>query len=224
MTSPKHLKLSVVALVSLAVGGGYGDPVDPAGDVDPEDARDTVRPAAAMTGQLDVLDSVYWNTGGANWNDNTNWLTDEPLGDWYSVSADTQGNVTRLSLYDNDLAGSIPAKLGGLDSLRYLNFSSNDFTGSIPAELGNLVSLRGLNLSSNGLTGSIPAELGNLESLWGLLLQGNSGLTGPLPDDLTGTTPYVFHWYDTGLCAPTDAAFQAWLDSIPDEQGAGDCS
>ncbi|MCE2422709.1 MAG: hypothetical protein J4G03_05305, partial [Gemmatimonadetes bacterium] len=147
-----------------------------------------------------VLDWFYRDTGGENWDDNTNWLTDEPLDDWYGVSADTLGNVTRLDL------------------------SYNDLTGSIPAELGNLESLWYLNLSSNGLTGSIPAELGDLEILADLRLHGNSGLTGPLPNDLTATPLDRFYWYDTGLCAPTDAAFQAWLDSIANESGAGDCS
>ncbi|MCE2423099.1 MAG: hypothetical protein J4G03_07325 [Gemmatimonadetes bacterium] len=249
MTNPKHLKPSVVALVALAVGGGCGDPVDPVGGVVPagavvaENARDNDWPI----GQREVLDSVYSKTGGKRWNDNTNWLTDEPLDEWYGVSADAKGNVlglnlgdngltgsipaelgdlrslTELHLSDNDLTGPIPAELGDLDSLTDLHLSDNDLTGPIPAELGDLDSLTDLHLSDNYLTGPIPAYLGDLESLTDLRLHGNSGLRGPLPNALAGVPLNTFLWYDTGLCAPTDARFQAWLDSISDEQGALDC-
>ncbi|MCE2422820.1 MAG: leucine-rich repeat domain-containing protein, partial [Gemmatimonadetes bacterium] len=149
--------------MALAIGSGCRDPVDPAGDLDPGHAGDLDpghagdrRPDAAMTGQLDVLVAVYWKTGGENWNNNTNWLTDEPLNDWYGVSADTSGNVVGLDLGDNGLTGSIPAELGDLESLRKLHLYSNDLTGSIPAELGDLDSLRELDLSNNDLTGPIP--------------------------------------------------------------------
>ena len=224
MTIPKHLKLFVVALAALAVGGGCGDPVDPAGDmvpagvVVPEEATYGVPPI----GQREVLDSVYSKTGGDNWDDNTNWLTKAPLGAWYGVSVDAQGNVVGLNLGDNGLTGSIPAELGDL-RLTELDLSASDLTGPIPAELGDLRGLTELDLSTSDLTGPVPAELGDLDSLTDLRLHGNSGLRGPLPNELTGTPLNTFQWYDTGLCAPTDAVFQAWLDSISDEQGALDC-
>ena len=169
-----------------------------------------------------MLDSVYWKTGGKRWNDNTNWLTDEPLDEWYGVSADW-GIVVGLNLGDNGLTGSIPAELGDLHTLTELDLSDNYLTGPIPAELGDLGSLTELHLYDNDLTGPIPAELGDLESLTDLRLHGNSGLRGPLPNALAGVPLNTFLWYDTGLCAPTDLAFQQWLDSISDEQRALDC-
>ena len=64
MTSPKHLKLFVVALAALAVGGGCGDPVDPAGDMVP--AGDLVPEEATYRvppiGQREVLDSCLLYT------------------------------------------------------------------------------------------------------------------------------------------------------------------
>ena len=51
--------------------------------------------------------------------------------------------------------GSIPAEIGNLTNLRYLNLSSNGLTGPIPAPFNNLTNLK-LDLSYNNLTGPIP--------------------------------------------------------------------
>ena len=32
-----------------------------------------------------ALEALYRATGGDDWTDNTNWLSDEPLGEWYGV-------------------------------------------------------------------------------------------------------------------------------------------
>ena len=45
-----------------------------------------------------VLETLYRATGGDDWTDNTNWLTDAPLGDWYGVEADEDGRVAGLRL------------------------------------------------------------------------------------------------------------------------------
>ena len=46
---------------------------------------------------------LYRATDGGNWSDDTNWLTDAPLGDWYGVEVDENGRVTALRLggWDN---------------------------------------------------------------------------------------------------------------------------
>ena len=130
-----------------------------------------------------VLEALYDATGGADWIDNTNWKTAAPLGEWFGVTTDTAGRVTRLELPGNGLAGPIPAALGELALLRNLDFGSrwdsaaqqlvgNTLTGPIPAELGNLASLERLSLGTNALTGPIPAELGRLTSLESLSLYG----------------------------------------------------
>ena len=36
-----------------------------------------------------ALTALYNATGGANWGNNTNWLSDGPLGEWYGVTTDT---------------------------------------------------------------------------------------------------------------------------------------
>ena len=138
-----------------------------------------------------VLEALYDATGGPDWIDNTNWKTAAPLGEWFGVTIDTAGRVTRLEVPGNGLAGPIPAALGELALLRNLNLGSrwdlatqqpveNTLTGPIPAELGNLANLEWLYLQNNGLTGTLPAELGDLANLERLYLQ-NNALTGPVP-------------------------------------------
>ncbi len=233
-----------------------------------------------------ALAELYNSTGGLTWKDGSNWLTSEPLSEWFGVAVDPDGRVERLVLPSNglkghippalrnlarlrmlDLAGNalsgpIPAELGDLGRLHTLLLDRNVLSGSIPAELGNLPNLVSLalgenalsgqvplqladleqleflDLAENGLTGQIPDELGNLVSLRYLSLHGN-GLTGPVPpslgrlteltflqiegNDLEGILPIElanlaslehFDAYGNEVCAPRDAAFQFWLDSV----------
>ena len=121
-------------------------------------------------------------------------------------------NLEHLNLQINQLNGEIPGELGSLSNLEWLNLQVNQLNGEIPAELGSLSSLEGLILNTNQLSGGIPAELGNLSNLRILSISGNSGLSGPLPGSFTGLTSLTSLLLSgTGLCAPTDAAFQAWV-------------
>ncbi len=130
-----------------------------------------------------VLEAFYDATDGPNWTDDTNWLTDAPLGDWYGVTTDTAGLVTRLELRNNGLAGSLPSELGRLEQLDWLDLSQNVLMGPIPNAFRNLLNLRVLWLSRNKLSGSVPAWLGRLSRLRTLYLSGNE-LTGGIPDEL----------------------------------------
>lgn len=132
-----------------------------------------------------ALVALYEATDGANWNNNTNWLTERPVGQWYGVLADDDDRVVGLYLWENGLAGSLPAELGTLVRLRELALPENQIGGALPAELGALASLHTLSLGYNQLTGPIPAELGALDNLRGLALFYNR-LSGPIPAELGG--------------------------------------
>uniref|UniRef100_UPI003AF2AD9B Ig-like domain-containing protein n=1 Tax=Candidatus Palauibacter sp. TaxID=3101350 RepID=UPI003AF2AD9B len=144
-----------------------------------------------------------------------------------------------LLLRGNALTGEIPAELGALVSLEVLAFSDNELSGTIPPELGNLASLTLMGLDRNALAGPIPPELGDLSPLEELLLDNNdlsgpvptefaalSGLVelsltnnrsmaGPLPMGLTALAGLgVLLTGGTGLCAPSDAGFLAWLEGV----------
>jgi uncharacterized protein YjbI with pentapeptide repeats len=122
-------------------------------------------------------------------------------------------NLQELHL-DNNLLSSIPPELGNLANLQILDLHDNRLTGSIPLELGNLANLEWLDLSANPLSGSIPPELGNLANLQTLYLY-DTPLSGALPRSLIALVLDRFDFSNTNLCEPGDAAFQAWLRSIP---------
>ena len=128
------------------------------------------------------------------------------------------GNLTSLPglvLNGNQLTGSIPPALGNLANLTGLWLSHNQLTGPIPPELGNLTNLTALGLSNNRLSGPVPPEFSGMSSLRALSLSFNPALAGPLPTDLTTLDNLVvFLASGTGLCAPTDADFQVWLEGV----------
>lgn len=135
---------------------------------------------------------LYNATNGANWTENTNWLSDRPLGEWYGVDTDEAGRVSSLSLPLNQLSGPLPEEIGHLTELTLLILHSNQLSGSLPEEVGKLTNLTFLNLSINQLSGPLPLNLIQLGDLKTLRVG------------------------DTGLCAPIDAEFQAWLGMIPE--------
>lgn len=121
------------------------------------------------------------------------------------------------------LSGSIPPEFGNLVNLEEVDLDGNAIAGSLPPELGNLASLRMLKLNANGLSGSIPPEFGKLGNLAELVIANMPSMSGPLPGELTAVPLNRFQWQGTRLCAPTDAAFQEWLQSINDHSGSGNC-
>jgi hypothetical protein len=200
--------------------------------------RDTGAECAPATDR-EILEMLHDATGGRDWIDSRNWLTDAPLAEWRGVEVDDQGRVVELRLWDNGLAGRLPPELGDLVHLEHLRLSNNGLTGAIPPEFGGLSSLahlvldgnalsgpippelgglpvlEELRVESNDLSGPLPPELGGLASLRELGLTGNPGMSGPLPAELTslGRLERLLAG-GTGLCAPADSAFAAWFDGV----------
>ena len=166
----RTLLTAVFALASLVVLSG-----------------DNALAQGSVAGDRLALVALYNATDGANWTNNTNWLTNEAISEWHGVETDEDGRVRELNLNANKLSGEIPEELGGLTDLQELWLSHNELSGEIPTELGNLTNLEWLDLSKNELSGEIPAELGNLTSLTLLFLHENE-LSGEIPTELGSLT------------------------------------
>ena len=166
-----------------------------------------------------ALVALYEATNGPNWVNDTNWLTDAPLGEWYGVGTDHFGRVVRLDLagrrdaaarrtVSHGLIGSLPPEMGNLTGLRWLDLGDNDLFGAIPPELGNLTELRRLELGDNNLTGAFPPALLNLVRLESLDLGGN-GLKGTILPGLG----------DLGSLMWLNLSRNRWTGTIPPELG-----
>ncbi|KAG5552622.1 hypothetical protein RHGRI_010643 [Rhododendron griersonianum] len=142
---------------------------------------------------------------------------------WFGVSCNAEGRVTRLNLTDsgvngtletfsfssfpnlayvelsmNQLSGPIPPQISSLP-LVYLDLSFNEISGNIPPEIGLLKNLGTLHFFENQLTGSIPREIGQLKSLSELDLSTNY-LSGPIPSSLGNLSNLVsIYLYDNQL-------------------------
>ena len=161
---------------------GPEGPQGPQGEQGPQGPQDEQGPVASPAlSDSTVLVAFYDATGGQSWKDNTNWLSEVPISEWYGVTTNPGGRyVTRLDLAENGLWGTIPPELGNLAYLEFLNLHSNELRGEVPAELANLGSLEILGLENNKLQGEVPSGLGELANLLALAL-GNNKLQGEIP-------------------------------------------
>lgn len=129
-----------------------------------------------------ALVAIYNSTGGSQWNDNTNWLSEQPMSKWRGVIV-KENRVTTLDLSSNNLTGEMPVEISELTNLTFLYLFSNQLTGEIPPEIGKLTNLIALFLDNNFLTGSIPEEIGDLQFLTHLNLYANE-LSGDIPPEI----------------------------------------
>ena len=110
-------------------------------------SQPTTGPPMAQTSaetDREALVALYNATGGPNWNNNNNWLSNVLTSEWEGVITDVNGRVSGLSLYENQLSGEIPPELSNLANLTYLRLDGNQLSGEIPPELGNLANLEPL--------------------------------------------------------------------------------
>ena len=82
-----------------------------------------------------ALVALYNATDGPNWKNNQNWLSDEPLDEWYGVTVEDE-RVTELFLVANNLTEPIPPELGNLANLERLSFSGNQLRGGHTIQIG----------------------------------------------------------------------------------------
>ena len=163
------------------------------------------QPGDASTGAArdrQALVALYESTGGEDWVNSVNWLSDRPLQEWHGINVDEDGRIIHITMQDNGLEGSIPPQLEQLTALSVLNLGFNRLSGSIPPQLGNLSGLSILALYGNGLSGPIPPEIANLSGLTFLSLT-NNRLSGPIPAELGGMRNLeILELFDNELSGP----------------------
>ncbi len=170
-------------------------------------------PDGSVSGDRSALMALYEATSGAGWYNNGGWGDGNPDNSWHGVEVNADGRVVRLDLQDNGLSGQLPASIGDLTALEYLNVKQNALQGTIPSSVGNLSQLRYLLLSGvaeepptnpqynihqgksdnsgNTFTGTIPVEIGNLSQLEYIELSG-SEVSGTIPDEIGNATNLKF--------------------------------
>ena len=97
-----------------------------------------------------ALVALYNATDGPNWTNNTNWLSDKPLREWFGVTTDNGDRVISLDLRYNNFNGEIPAGVGDLTALTYLDLIGNEISDL--SALSNLRKLAHLFLAENAIS------------------------------------------------------------------------
>nr|XP_017253404.1 PREDICTED: LRR receptor-like serine/threonine-protein kinase EFR [Daucus carota subsp. sativus] len=120
-------------------------------------------------GDLGFLDSLVNSTGLEYVGLNENGFSGEIPSSIVNLSTTLDG----LSLYGNNIYGSIPREIGNLLNITELSLSENMLTGSIPASICKLSKLGSLSLGNNNISGVIPACIGNITGLLLLSLESN---------------------------------------------------
>ncbi len=60
--------------------------------------------------ECQALEALYISTNGADWYNNTNWLSDTSAANWFGITL-YAGSVSIINLRNNNLSGPIPGEL-----------------------------------------------------------------------------------------------------------------
>lgn len=141
---------------------------------EPADAKARDRERKALTAFYEAL-------GGPDWIQRDFWASDQPVGRWHGIETDSDGYAVRLTIYDNNLEGRLPAAVCDLERLHTLHLSFNKISGRLPDELGRCQALKNLWLKGNKITGALPDGVATLPELEYLDIHANQ-MSGKLPD------------------------------------------
>ena len=137
-----------------------------------------------------TLAALYDSAGGAHWLNNTGWGSPrDPCDGWFGVECynsdwDPVTNASlayrsNLKLGGNNLTGTLPDNIGGLQYLTniyltreaspgeaglWLDLHRNALSGTIPEDIGDIPRWTYLNLAYNRLSGTLPMTLGTLDA------------------------------------------------------------
>jgi len=157
------------------------------------------------------------------WKDRQGWMTGKSVCEWLGIECNRDGDVTKIALAGNKLAGNMPTEISLLTKLFSLQLSNNQIEGVIPTEIGHLTSLRYLVLSQNRFVGSIPSEIGYMSNLEDFFVDSNKNvygeknIIGSIPSEIGRLTSLLNMNFDgnsiTGSI-PTEIGFLSSLEMI----------
>lgn len=187
--------------------------------------------------ECEALVALYDATNGPTWVNHDGWLQNNQPCSWNGITCDA-GHVTRISMYNNNLRGTLPASISNLTGLVFINLYFNtDLSGPIPNELGNIATLETIELGKTNISGTLPDSLKNLGNLQSFSIE-STQISGQFPDwilnlsnlsliRLAGTK--LEGWIPSGLsrltklslldvagtylCEPTDQEYLNWQAS-----------
>jgi hypothetical protein len=174
--------------------------------------------------EFQALKAFYNATGGDTWTNRTGWeninttaTKNDVTTSWKGISGIYDGHVTDINFYNNNLTGSLPEEMVGLDHLKSIGLNSNHMTGPLPQALKKLTKLNTfsmagsqlnipfpsdfiecwpnlviLNLGSCGITGTLPDIFDKTPLLWSLQID-NNNIKGTLPKSLNNLNLNEFH-------------------------------
>ena len=87
-----------------------------------------------------------------------------------------------LNIERNRFEGSIPEELYDIPALSRLGLGINSLTGTLSSRIGLFSQLFFFDVSDNDLSGTLPEEIFNLDKLKYLHIDGNTRLTGSIPE------------------------------------------
>lgn len=84
--------------------------------------------------ECEALVAIYNATGGETWSNSTGWLENSDVCTWHGVGC-SEGHVTALDLFNNNLSGNLPIDIGGFPNLKTLTLNDNPLTGPVPVTI-----------------------------------------------------------------------------------------
>ena len=112
----------------------------------------TATPSGTAASDRAALIAFYNSMDGSNWKNNTNWLSDKPIGDWYGITTENGGRVIGIAINYNDLNGQIPLQFGELAALEELELHGIEGDNPDLSALSDLLQLRVLSLGESGIS------------------------------------------------------------------------
>ena len=135
---------------------------------------------------------------------------------WAGITCE-KGEVIGINLSGHLLSGTLPASIGLLTSLRYLDVSNNLLTGTIPSSFSLMLNLIGFSIEYNGFSGPLPSDITDMTKLQ-LLYLGYNNFQGKIPTEyglLTNLKSINLHYNLLSGSIPSSYAFLTGLTYLP---------